>query len=141
MPIFMKFDGIDGEVVEAARAPAIDSFLFASTSTSTSVGDDVVVDGRIITGENPAAAAHAEGRQPGEMLTLNFEEIKVEMAASRDSAAAEQDLLVAGDPEAVEKDHDKWTELTSFSNGAHKPGGAAWDGGDLGVLTSDLDLF
>jgi type VI secretion system secreted protein Hcp len=26
------------------------------------------------------------------------------------------------DGEVVEKDHDKWTELTSFSNGAHKGG-------------------
>ena len=137
MPIFMKLDGIDGDVIEAARAKTADVFLFARSTS----GDDVVVDGRIITAENYPASAHPEGR-PGENLSLNYEEIKIEMAASRDSAAAEQDLLLAGVADAAEKDHDKWTELTSFSNGAYKAGGgAARDGGEPGLVGSDLDLF
>lgn len=75
MPIFMNYEGIKGSVTPHVRQP--DSFVFAK---ATPTGDDVIVDGRIITAENHAAAS-GEGR-PMENLALNFTKITYEAAVA-----------------------------------------------------------
>ncbi len=88
MPAFMRLDGIDGEVIES-RPSAPDSFTYSKPAGS---GDDVIVDGRIITGENPATVS-GEGR-PGENMSLNFTRIDIDTALLDDVGGA---LVILGD--------------------------------------------
>lgn len=138
MPIFMKVEGIKGSVIEAARS---------GTGGTT---DDVVVDGRIITGENWASAAadtgthevghllsarHDPAMSATDSLSLNYSKI-----VWSDAASTEPGLLTMGETETRAGGHAQWTEFTSFSNGAHRGGETAWDGG-LHVVASDFDVI
>ena len=116
MPIYMKVEGIKGDV--SAAAP----------SRSGGTTDDVIVDGRIITGEHWDSVA-----------TDSFS-LKDSRIVGSDAALTEAGLLTFAETETRAGGHDKWIDLESFSNDAHRSSDTAWDGG-LRVVTSDLDLF
>lgn len=94
MPAYIRFDGIDGEVVEAAGKRTTDSFVFARAST----GDDVVVDGRIITAENWGMVPGEDGTAA--RASLNFTKIEFTVPV-QDDAPAEPGALSAADAAEV----------------------------------------